>query len=144
MRALTLILIAVSIFVVGCMGGGGSIGGSTNGATNGSTGGGTGEVAVSMLQMSFSPATTTAHAGQVVRWTNTSNPPHTVTSDTGQAGFDSSTQFPSGISNGSSYTFTIPANATMGTHFFYHCNFHGAAGDGNSLGSGMAGEITVK
>ncbi len=151
------LLVAAICILVGCMGVGGSTGGTTGGTTTGSstggttggsttggtTGGGGAIVNVSMVSMTFSPQTITAHAGDTIQWTNMSNLPHTVSSDTGQAGLDSSGQFPSGIPPTSVFTWPVPGGATVGTHFFYHCNFHGAAGNGTSLGPGMSGEITV-
>jgi plastocyanin len=122
------------------MGGGGTGGGNTT-TTGGTTGGNT--VAVQMVNMTFTPQVTNAHAGDTIQWTNSSGLVHTVNSDTNQAGLDSSTAFPSGIGAGSVFTWTVPANATIGTNFFYHCAFHGAAGNGTALGVGMSGEITV-
>lgn len=123
--------------------GGTSTGGTNTGGTNtgGTTGGAT--VNVTMNGMAFSPVQINAHAGDTVQWTNVGSLPHTVNSDTGQAGLDSSSAFPSGIGQNGVFTWTVPANATLGTNFFYHCNFHGAAGNGTSLGTGMAAEITV-
>ena len=129
------ILVATLVVVLGCMGSGG--GGNSGGGGGGST------VSLTMSGMSFSPQTALAHAGDTVQWTNTGSLPHTVTSDTGQAGLDSSTQYPGGIGQNNVFTWTVPANATIGTHYFYHCQFHGAPGNGTSLGAGMSGEITV-
>lgn len=113
--------------------------GTTTGTTGTTTGGGGGvTVDVQMVDMTFSPQIVNAHAGDTVRWTNISVLPHTVTSDTGQTGLSSST-----ILNGNTFTWQVPADATAGTNFFYHCNFHGAAGNGTSLGFGMSGEISV-
>jgi plastocyanin len=129
---------AVLLVGVGCMGGGGSSTGTTNGSTNGGA-----TVDVDMNGMAFTPQVVNAHAGDTVRWTNSGSLPHTVTSDTGQAGLDSSGQFPSGIGQNGVFSWTVPANASIGTNFFYHCVFHGTAGNGTALGTGMAGEITV-
>ena len=116
--------------------------GSTNGATNGGGGGGV-VVNVDMNGMIFTPQVVNAHAGDTVRWTNSGSLPHTVTSDTGETGLDSSSQFPSGIGQNGVFNWTVPAGATVGTHYFYHCQFHGSAGNGAALGNGMSGEITV-
>ncbi len=126
-------LLAVSVALLAC-----SLIGCGGGGTNAT-------VMVSLTQaMTMSPQLANAHAGDTVMWTNTSaSLNHTVTSDTGQAGLDSSGQFPSGLAPGNVFTWTVPANAAIGTHYFYHCVFHGAAGNGTSLGTGMAGEITV-
>ena len=138
------ILFFILIFIViGCMGSGGSLTGGGNGstATTSTTGGNV--VPVSMVDMSFTPQVVSAHAGDTVQWTNSSALLHTVTSDNGQSGLDSSTQFPTGIPQNGVFSWTVPANASVGTNFFYHCQFHGTAGNGTALGTGMAGEITV-
>ncbi len=136
-------LVAMGI-LIGCMGEGGSLTGGTTTTGGTSTGGGGTTVPVSMTGMIYSPQVITAHAGDTIQWTNIGMPPHTVTSDTGQAGLDSSTQFPSGIATNGVFTWQVPSNATAGTNFFYHCTFHGAAGNGSSLGIGMSGEISVQ
>ena len=125
------IALLAALALTGCGGGGGQAGGAF--------------VDVSLTQaMTDSPQVVNAPAGDTVRWTNTATTlPHTVTSDTSQAGLDSSGSFPAGLQPGDQFTWTVPANAAIGTHYFYHCNFHGAAGNGTSLGTGMAGEITV-
>jgi plastocyanin len=131
------IIFAVVVFVtIGCMGSGGSTSGGGNG-------GGGGTVNVSMAANAYSPQVVNAHAGDTVTWTNNEAMLHTVTSDTAQAGLDSSTQFPGGINQNATFSWTVPANATIGTNFFYHCAFHGTAGNGSALGTGMAGQITV-
>jgi plastocyanin len=145
MRATPLVIaLIVAIFIgVGCMGSGGSLTGTTNGATNTTSGGGGTTVPVDMNGMLFTPQLVNAHAGDTVQWTNSGSLPHTVNSDTAQAALDSSGQFPSGITQGNSFSWQVPANAAIGTHYFYHCAFHGAAGNGSALGTGMTGEITV-
>lgn len=126
--------------VVGCLGSGGTLTGGGTGTTT--TGGGT-TIPVTMENMVYSPQVVTAHAGDVIQWTNKESLPHTVTSDSGQSGLDSSGQFPNGIPTDGVFQWQVPENAMIGTNYFYHCEFHGAAGDGSSLGIGMAGEITV-
>jgi len=76
-----------------------------------------------------------------VSWVNNDSVPHTVTSDTGV--FDSDTDSPTGLGNGDTFEFRIPADAAPGTTYYYHCRFHGAAGNGSAYGTGMAGRIVV-
>ena len=64
---------------------------------------------------SFDPATLTVKAGTQVVWTNTSDAPHTVTSDT--AGVFGS---PGNITQNQTFMFTF----TMAGTFPYHCNVH--------------------
>jgi plastocyanin len=64
---------------------------------------------------SFSPATLSIKVGTQVVWTNTSDAPHTVTSDS--AGVFSS---PGNITQHQTFMFTF---TTPGT-FAYHCNVH--------------------
>jgi plastocyanin/phosphatidylethanolamine-binding protein (PEBP) family uncharacterized protein len=78
---------------------------------------------VSIVGMSFSPATITIQVGQSVTWVNTDSVPHTSTSDTGV--WDSGT-----IGAGASFT---RAFTTPGT-FPYHCSFH----------TGMTGTVVVQ
>ena len=68
---------------------------------------------VSISGSTFLPATTTAHVGDIIRWTNNDGIPHTVTADGGA--------FNSGTLNTSSiFSFTATATGT----FTYHCNIH--------------------
>ena len=62
----------------------------------------------------FDPATITIKKGTQVVWTNMSDGPHTVTSDTGT--FNT----PNQITENQTFTFTF---TTAGT-FTYHCNIH--------------------
>ncbi len=87
----------------------------------------------------YSPQTLTVTAGTTVVWTNVSGMPHTVTPDLSNPSMTSGT-----IVAGQSFVWTLPANAKSGTKFFYHCLFHGAAGDGTTMGQGMAGVVIVK
>jgi len=89
----------------------------------------------------FSPQSVTVAAGSVVIWTNTATDGmnHTASADVSGLGPASGI-----VSPGQVYTWTVPANAKSGTNYFYHCNFHGFAGNGKSLGSGMCGVIIVK
>ncbi|MBI3986796.1 MAG: hypothetical protein HY343_07750, partial [Lentisphaerae bacterium] len=101
---------------------------------------------VSMVGSVFNPVAVTVSPGQTVQWTNQDILPHTVTADPGNpvsGGPDSDTPFPDGFTAGQTYSWTVPTNAVSGTQWFYHCRFHGSAGNGSNLGSGMAGMITV-
>lgn len=82
---------------------------------------------ISMVGMTFSPATMTIAAGDTVTWTNNSSLQHTVTADDGS--FDSGT-----INMGGTYSHTFTAPGT----YRYYCRFHGAPG-----GVGMSGTIVV-
>ena len=64
---------------------------------------------------SFSPATLSIKVGTQVVWTNTTDAPHTVTSDT--AGVFSS---PGNVTQNQTFMFSF---TTPGT-FAYHCNVH--------------------
>jgi plastocyanin len=94
--------------------------------------------------LSFSPKTITVPAGSVVRWTNVSGFIHSVEPDRGVPSMSSDTQYPGGMTTSSVFTWTVPAGAASGTQFFYHCGFHGTAGDGFSFGTGMVGVVVVK
>lgn len=142
-KELAPLLFFIALFIaIGCMGSGGPTNGTTAATNGGATGGTTVPVTMSGT-MSFTPQIVNAHAGDTVQWTNNTGLTHTVTSDTGQPGPDSSTQSPGGIGPSGTFSWTVPANATVGTNYFYHCLFHGAAGTGTALGTGMTGEITV-
>ncbi len=79
--------------------------------------------AVSIVNMSFSPATLTVPVGTNVTWTNNDNMTHTVTSDA--SGFDSGD-----ITMGSKYSRVFSVAGT----YTYHCTIHPA----------MKGTIVVK
>ena len=64
---------------------------------------------------SFQPATLTIKSGTQVVWLNSTDAPHTVTSDTSGV-FDS----PSNITQNQTYKFTFTSAGT----FPYHCNIH--------------------
>jgi plastocyanin len=101
---------------------------------------------VNLQGSQFSPRQVTVPAGSVVKWTNKESLPHTITVDATNpvgGGPNSDAQFPSGFGLNQSYNWTVP-NAPSGTTFYYHCRFHGAAGNGNALGTGMSGSVTVQ
>jgi plastocyanin len=78
---------------------------------------------VSIVNMSFSPATLSVTVGTTVTWTNNDNMTHTVTSDT--------TAFDSGnLTVGSKYTKVFSVAGT----YEYHCTIHPT----------MKGSIVVK
>ena len=79
--------------------------------------------AVSMVNMSFSPANLSITAGTTVTWTNNDAMTHTVTSDGGI--FDSGN-----ITSGKTYSQVF----TKAGSYPYHCTIH----------AGMTGTITVK
>jgi plastocyanin len=93
---------------------------------------------------SFSPGNATAPAGGTVQWKNADPFRHTVASDTNVAGMNSEGAFPGGVPAGSTFSWTVPAGAASGTVYYYHCAIHGGPGNGTSLGTGMAGSITVQ
>ena len=68
---------------------------------------------VSIINMSFSPATLTVSVGTTVTWTNNDNMTHTVTSDA--TGFDSGD-----ITMGSKYSRVFSVAGT----YTYHCTIH--------------------
>ena len=87
----------------------------------------------------YSPQALTVSAGTTIVWINSSNMAHTITPDLSNPSMTSGTIIP-----GQSFTWTVPANAKSGTKFFYHCLFHGGAGDGTTMGQGMAGVVIVQ
>jgi plastocyanin len=101
-------------------------------------------VNVSLVNHSFSPQTVTAAAGATIVWTNASAFYHTVASDTGVSGLNSDPQYPNGFGPNQTFSWQVPTSAAHGTVYYYHCRFHGAAGNGSSLGTGMCGSITVQ
>lgn len=90
----------------------------------------------------FDPQNASVNPGATVVFQNMDTiAPHTATVDPlnlAPGGPSSPT-----LLNGDSYTWTVPADAVSGTQWFYHCTFHGLAGDGSHLGTGMVGVITV-
>jgi len=94
----------------------------------------------------FDPQTANVDPGMDVVFDNTSAFPHAPVTDplnAASGGPDSDPTFPLGVPAGQSYTWHVPNDAVSGTQWFYHCRFHGVAGDGSHLGTGMVGVITV-
>jgi plastocyanin len=91
----------------------------------------------------FSPTQANALRGQTIRWTNHDTDNHTVQPDTNLPGMDSDSQYPNGIPPGSSFEYTVPNNAPIGARYYYHCRFHGTAGNGSDFGTGMVGVVEV-
>ena len=81
-------------------------------------------VKVDMKDIKFVPADITVKVGQKIEWTNTDTPPHTVTSTTDSAKFDSGTMQP-----GAKFDYT----PTKAGKIDYVCTIH----------SGQTGTITV-
>lgn len=93
----------------------------------------------------FVPEAITVIPGQVLQWTNADTVVHTVIADpqTTAGGPDSDILYPDGIPAGGAYMWVVPSTAISGTTWFYHCRLHGTPGNGSSVGSGMAGVITI-
>jgi|GEM_PF-6923517 len=91
----------------------------------------------------FVAQSVTVEGGESVTWVSKDADSHSVTVDTVSGGPDSNTNHPSGMVSGDTYVWKVP-NAPSGTKYYYHCRFHGTAGNGTSFGTGMVGLITVK
>ena len=98
-------------------------------------------VAVDINSFSFSPMDLTVTTGQTVIWTNNQAfVSHTVTRDvTTSPGPTSGV-----LATGNTYSFTIDPSIPLGTNIFYHCQFHGTAGNGTTFGTGMTGVLRVR
>lgn len=122
--ALTMILLLSACGGTTSSSGNNSANGTTPVATSTPTSSGSGSGSVVMIttdssgSFAFSPTTLTIKAGTTVVWKNTTQAPHTVTSDDGKS-FDSGSNNPIAPQSGT-YSFTF---ATPGT-YAYHCNFH--------------------
>ncbi|MBX7135658.1 MAG: hypothetical protein K1X67_23570 [Fimbriimonadaceae bacterium] len=92
----------------------------------------------------FGPETVEVDADSDVSWTNVDGAPHTVQSDVANMGPDSDGTFANGLNAGQTYVWRVPASAASGTRYYYHCRFHGTAGNGASLGTGMVGVLIVR
>jgi len=133
MKRIQLLIPLLAIIAVGCAG-------SRSNTSSGS--GGTIAATVQMTgSHTFNPVNVTVAAGSTVQWQNTDTARHTVTSDTNVSALNSEQD---GLPAGTTFNFTVPAGTASGTVFYYHCAFHGTAGNGTSLGSGMAGSVTVQ
>lgn len=95
-------------------------------------------------QDAFAPKNLQVPPGATVTWQNRDEDPHTVTADIDEMGPDSGATFPGGLAKGQQFTWTVPTSAMSGTVYYYHCKFHGTAGDGKSYGKGMVGSIIIK
>jgi plastocyanin len=74
-------------------------------------------IVVTSSGFAFSPASLTIPVGTTVVWKNTTDTPHTVTSDDGKT-FNSGTSTP--VNAGSTFSFKFTAPGT----YNYHCSFH--------------------
>jgi plastocyanin len=92
---------------------------------------------VSLRGGSYIPRVLSAQPGATVVFTNFDNHAHTVDADA--AGGPQIGK----MEAGQSCHWVVPADACPGARFYYHCSYHGKAGDGTSLGSGMAGAIVI-
>jgi plastocyanin len=72
-------------------------------------------VSVSIVDFAFNPKTITVPVGTTVRWTNTGNAPHTVTSTSSPKAFDSGT-----LNSGDTFQHTF----TTAGQFPYRCSIH--------------------
>jgi plastocyanin len=93
----------------------------------------TGALVRMIAPTSFSPVSVTIKAGQYVTWQNNDAVTHTATSDL--AGFNTGNIAP-GASNWAYF-------GTTGT-YYYHCTYHGTAGNGTAFGTGMVGVVIVQ
>ena len=110
-------LTCVTFFIVSSCGKSSSYS-SSNPPAGSSTGSG-----ISMMNMTYSPATKTVAKGTVVTWTNNDGYAHTVTSNDGTT-FNSGT-----IDAGKTYSYTASVAGT----FEYHCLIHGIAMSGTLI-----------
>lgn len=98
-----------------------------------------GSLKVSINHSVFDPLELSVPAGMDVEFSNDEHFAHTVTRDvTSKPGPDKPL-----IGFGEKYTFTVPDGTAQG-NIFYHCEFHGTAGDGTKLGNGMVGVLKVQ
>jgi len=95
--------------------------------------------------MTFSPKSLSVPAGATVIWSNDDHlMGHSVKPDLAITGMDSDVQYPNTIPMGKTFSWTVPASATPGTVYYYHCKLHGSPGNGKAYGTGMVGVIVVK
>jgi plastocyanin len=98
------------------------------------------------IQDQFLPREISVEAGTTVQWLNLDDMAHTASADLSNdspGGPDSDILFPNGVPIGQTFNWTVPTTAVPGTKWFYHCRFHGFPGNGQDLGAGMSGSITV-
>jgi plastocyanin len=130
MKTLPILALASVLLIAGC--------GGSSSATRRKT----------LVQMTasdtFTPQTVTVRAGSTVRWTNADSDAHTVAPDVATVGMSSDEMFPTGLPSGASFEWKVPEGAASGTRYFYHCRFHGTAGDGTGFGTGMTGVVVVE
>ena len=121
-RGAWICLLALSALVIlAACGGGTTTGTSSTPAATATQAGNTQTVMIitdSSSTFAFSPASLTIKAGTTVMWKNTTQAPHTVTSDDGKS-FDSGSANPITAQGGTfSFTFNTPGT------FAYHCSIH--------------------
>jgi plastocyanin len=89
----------------------------------------------------YVPKQLTVRPGTIIEWVNTSGSSRTVIEDKNQ--FSSDAAYANGIPAGENWVWVVPGNARPGTKYFYHCRIAGEAGDGQTIGGGLAGVIEV-
>jgi len=92
----------------------------------------------------FGPRDVLVDPDAQIAWTNVDSEPHSITPDVAGDGPDSAAAFPNGIGPGQTFYWRVPAAAAPGTRYFYHCRFHGQAGNGQNFGNGMVGVVRVR
>lgn len=100
-----------------------------------------GPLAVTLEDFDFLPKDATVSVGQTVVFTNkSSGTVHSVTRDLANSTGPSSPD----LSPEQSFSFVVPSAPSSGPNLFYHCRFHGIAGNGTSFGDGMVGVLRIK
>jgi len=102
---------------------------------------------ISIIDTLYQPRQIEVTPRTTITWVNAGQYPHTVMSDAtnlAPGGPNSDAEFPGGVQPGESFTWVVPADAVVGTTWYYHCRFHGNQGPGSSLGPGMSGSIKVR
>ena len=97
-------------------------------------------------QDKFNPRDIVVDKGTKVVWTNADTDNHTVIMDSLDpvaGGPNSDNTKPAGIPPQGTFSWTVP-NVQSGTIWYYHCRFHGTAGNGHDFGTGMVGVIVVR
>ena len=95
---------------------------------------------VSISGSEYVPKEITVAPGATIKWTNQDFLQHTVTRD--RTDIDGPASPTLQLEN--TYEWTVPITMAKGTNVFYHCEFHGAAGNGSTFGFGMTGVIRVR